>query len=393
MSTATREQASGTAPSSHAGRQHWPGLMTWRRRWVIAGVVIVVVAAAVVAVLAIADPFTGPGSPRAGLTGNAYPTSTATVARRSLVSQTQVAATLGYAGAYTVVNQAQGTLTTLPAVGRVVRQGRVLYRVSGRPVVLLYGPVPAYRGLSYGMTGSDVTELNAALVALGYATRSQLNPRSDCFSLETAYALERLQHHLGVTRTGELALGQVVFLPAAARITALGAATVLGGPAQPGAAVLSATSTTPMVTVNLDAAQQTEVTAGDQVTITLPGGQTTPGVVSSVGKVATQPSPGTSGSTPTIIVKVTATDPKAAGGLDQAPVQVSITTGRVSNALVVPVTALLAQAGGGYAVEVAGPRGNHLVAVSPGMFDSADGLVQVTGSGLSAGQHVVVPTI
>jgi multidrug efflux pump subunit AcrA (membrane-fusion protein) len=148
-----------------------------------------------------------------------------------------------------------------------------------------------------------------------------------------------------------------------------------------------------MVTVNLDAAQQTEVTAGDQVTITLPGGQTTPGVVSSVGKVATQPSPGTSGSTPTIIVKVTATDPKAAGGLDQAPVQVSITTGRVSNALVVPVTALLAQAGGGYAVEVAGPRGNHLVAVSPGMFDSADGLVQVTGSGLSAGQHVVVPTI
>jgi hypothetical protein len=32
------------------------------------------------------------------------------------------------------------------------------------------------------------------------------------------------------------------------------------------------------------------------------------------------------------------------------------------------------------------------VAVSPGMFDDADGLVQVTGPGLAAGQHVVVPT-
>ncbi|MCW2941255.1 MAG: Peptidoglycan-binding domain 1 protein [Actinomycetia bacterium] len=375
MSTATPEQA---------GYSHAPGL--WR--WVAAGVVVVAAAAAV----AVTGPFTGPGSPGTGPAGSTYPTSTATVTRRSLVSQTQVAATLGYAATYTVVNQAHGTLTMLPAVGRVVRQGRVLYRVSGRPVVLLYGPVPAYRDLSYGMTGRDVAELNAALVALGCATRAQLNPHSDYFSLETTYALEELQSRLGVTRTGELALGRAVFLPAAARITALGAATVLGGPVQPGAALLSASSTTPVITVNLDAAQQTEVKAGDRVTITLPGGQTTPGTVSSVGTVATTPSPGVSGSTPTITVEVTPADPKAAGGLDQAPVQVSITTGSVNDALVVPVSALLAQPGGGYAVEVTGTRGNHLVAVSPGMFDDADGLVQVTGPGLAAGQHVVVPT-
>ena len=57
------------------------------------------------------------------------------------------------------------------------------------------------------------------------------------------------------------------------------------------------------------------------------------------------------------------------------------------------MTALLAQSGGGYAVEVVGPGGNHhLVAVSLGLFDDADGLVQVTGSGLAAGQEVVVPT-
>ena len=58
----------------------------------------------------------------------------------------------------------------------------------------------------------------------------------------------------------------------------------------------------------------------------------------------------------------------------------------------VPVDALLALAGGGYALEEIGPGGvHHLVSVSTGLFDDADGLVQVTGSGLAAGQRVVVP--
>jgi hypothetical protein len=75
-------------------------------------------------------------------------------------------------------------------------------------------------------------------------------------------------------------------------------------------------------------------------------------------------------------------------------VQVGITTDSVPDALVVPVTALLAQAGGGYAVEIAGAGTNNhrLVPVSLGLFDDADGLVQVTGSGLTAGQTVVTPS-
>jgi hypothetical protein len=72
-------------------------------------------------------------------------------------------------------------------------------------------------------------------------------------------------------------------------------------------------------------------------------------------------------------------------------VTVTVTTGRVSHALVVPVTALLAQPDGSYAVEVTGPGGHHLVTVTLGLFDDAQGLVQVSGSGMSAGQHVVVP--
>ncbi len=328
---------------------------------------------------------------------------------RSLSSQTLVAATLGDAGSYSVVNQAQGTITWLPAPGRVVREGQVLYQVSGSPVVLLYGKVPAWRDLAEGTIGPDVTELNADLMRLGYARAAALGPLSGWkyFSAETAYALQGLQHRLGVTETGMLSLGQAVFLPTAAIVTGPGASTVLGGQAIPAATVLTATSTTPVVTVNLDAAQQTEVKAGDRVSITLPDGASTPGKVSSVSTVATASggsggsggsgtpggSGGSSGSA-TVAVEASLSDPEAAAGLSQAPVTVAITTGSVSHALVVPVDALLAQAGGRYAVEVTGPHGSrHLVAVSPGLFDDAAGLVQVTGAGLTAGQHVVVPAL
>lgn len=348
--------------------------MTTRWRWPAAGAVVVTAVAVTAAFARHREPRADPAP--------AYPTSTAAVERRSLVSQTRVSATWGFAGDYTVVNQAPGTITALPKVGQVVRQGRVLYRVGGRPVVLLYGPVPVHRSLSYGMTGPDVTELNTALVKLGYGSMRTRR----YFGLETARALARLQRHLGVSRTGELALGDAVFLPGAARVTAREG--VLGAPARPGMTLLSASSTTPMVTVDLDAAQQTQVKTGDKVTITLPAGQLTPGVVSSVGRVARKPA---RGSTPTITVKVTPTHPGTVA-LDQAPVQVSVVTGRVRDALVVPVSALLAQTGGRYAVEVTGSRSNHLVTVSPGLFDDADGLVQVTGAGLSPGQRVVVPT-
>ena len=47
-----------------------------------------------------------------------------------------------------VTNQAAGTYTTLPEVGDKVACGGVLYRVDEKPVVLLCGPVPAYRELS-----------------------------------------------------------------------------------------------------------------------------------------------------------------------------------------------------------------------------------------------------
>ena len=139
-----------------------------RRRGSVIGLVVVLAVAGVA--LAVTKPFATGGPSRPGVVDNADPTGLQTVTRQDLSEQTQVSATLGYAGSYSVVNQAQGTVTSLPAVGQVVSQGQVLYQVSGAPVVLLYGTTPAYRALSEDMTGSDVAELNADLVALGYVT-------------------------------------------------------------------------------------------------------------------------------------------------------------------------------------------------------------------------------
>ena len=92
----------------------------------------------------------------------------------------------------------------------------------------------------------------------------------------------------------------------------------------------------------------------------------------------------------TIPVQVKLTDPQAAGTLDQAPVTVNITTATARNVLVVPVTALLAQASGEYEVELVEPRSaRRWVPVTTGIFDDADGLVQVTGA-LTPGERVVV---
>ncbi|HEY6787181.1 MAG TPA: HlyD family efflux transporter periplasmic adaptor subunit [Trebonia sp.] len=397
MSAATSAEAAelggATGQDTDGGARQRSGPRHRRRRMALAGGMAVVLTAGGGGAAWAAGAFRADSQPPSGVADNAYPTALATVTLGSLSSQQQVSATLGYAGSYSALNQAAGVYTQLPTAGQVVRRGQVLYQVNGDPVVLLYGSVPVYRPLSEGMAGADVRQLNANLVALGYATSSELDPASDYFSAETAYALELYQDHLGITETGSLALGQAVFLSSAARVTTIIAQ--LGAQAGPGSPVLQATSTKRQVSIALDASEQSYVRDGDKVSITLPDNQTTPGVVSYVGNVATTPpSSGGTSSTPVITVDVTPSDPAATGHLDQAPVQVSITTATVSGVLIVPVDALVSLAGGGYAVEVVEPGGTHeMVAVTLGLFDDAGGTVQASGAGLHAGQHVVVPAL
>jgi hypothetical protein len=382
---AAGQQAEALAAAGAGGRRR-------RRRggWVAAGLVVMLVAAGAVSAWR-AGAFSSAAS--SGARGQGAPApATQAVTRQDIAATTPVNATLGYAGSYPVTGQGGGTLTWLPSAGQVIRQGQVLYETgNGSPVVLLYGSVPDWRALDEGVTGADVSQLNQALVDLGYADRADVVALGwDYYSWETAYAVQRLEEHLEVASPpGSLSLGQVVFEPQALRVSQVTGS--LGGPAS--GPVLAATSDRQVVTIPLDVSQESEVKAGDRVTVTLPDGTTTPGVVSSVGTVATSTS-GQQGQGPTttIPVTVTLTHPSAAGTLDQAPVTVNITTGSSPGpVLAVPVTALVAEASGGYVVEVVGPGNTRRwVPVQPGpVFDDADGLVQVTGA-LTPGQRVVV---
>jgi hypothetical protein len=279
------------------------------------------------------------------------------------------------------------SFTSVPSVGKTVRRGQTLFAIDGEPALLLYGSVDATRAFTAGMSrGADVSELNANLDALGFGHGLV----GDSFTSATAAAIRRLQDAHSQYATGQLLIGSVVFEPGPIRITSL-ETTVAVGAAVAAGPVLTATGTARQVQIQLDPSLQGQVRAGEPVTITLPDDQTTPGRITGVSSVAT---PGQNGNPPTIAVDAVPTDPASIGRLDEAPVNVSITTGQVSNALVVPVDALLSLETGGYAVEeVAADGVHHLVAVSTGLFDDADGLVQVMGAKLAAGQRVVVPGI
>jgi peptidoglycan hydrolase-like protein with peptidoglycan-binding domain len=362
-----------------------------RRRRVLLAAVLLSLGAAVAAVALVIT--SGSESSSASDRSGAADTSLARVERTTLESRTQASGTVGYADAASVAGFGTGSVFTwLPEPGAVIRRGQRLYSVDGSPMLLMYGALPAWREFRPGMgDGPDVAQLNANLGALGYRDA----PSGDSFTDGTRRAIEQLQADRGLGATGSLPLGSVVFRPGPVRISSV--AQSLGAPFQPGAPVLNVTSTRHIVDVQLDPSQQANVNVGDKVRVTLPDNTTTTGVISRVGTVDATDSTSSSSATgqaaaPMLSLKVRLLDQRVAARLDQAPVQLSITTAKVKHVLVVPVTALVAQAGGRYAVEVAeGERERRLVSVKVGLFDDANGLVQVEGRGLRAGQRVVVP--
>jgi hypothetical protein len=344
-------------------------------------------AAVLVAVAATGGVVVMSAGEQATAAGPAAPANTAPVQEGKLSAAVSQDGTLTYrarpdGSPFSAINHTRGTYTELPDVGDMVDCGGVLYRVDDKPVLLLCGAVPAYRALHVGDAGQDVRQLNRNLRARG---------AGDAFTTKTEKALEALQRRKGLHVSGALALGDAVFLPEAVRIAKV--AGELGGFAQPGAQVLTATSDTLHVRVNLDPSDQGQVKRGDRVQITLPGNTTITGEVDGFGRVAESAGQGSSAGDATIPTYISLDDPGKAGGLDQAPVGVEIATAGVENALSVPVTALVGKAGGGFAVEVmrAGAR-RDLVAVRVGLFDTAGGRVQVEGD-LRAGDRVMVPSL
>jgi hypothetical protein len=160
----------------------------------------------------------------------------------------------------------------------------------------------------------------------------------------------------------------------------------VGRPVNDGSSVLATTESSSVILVNLPADDQDLLAVDMEVTVGMPDGSEAAAIVTDISGIATRLSSGE------VVFETTIRllDTTVGADLDQAPVEVMVVTDSRTGVLAVPVTALLALAEGGYAVEVdSGDATTNLVAVEPGLY--ADAWVEVTSTGLVAGDRVVVP--
>ncbi len=249
------------------------------------------------------------------------------------------------------------------AVGSSVSQGTPILTASGGKF----------------LSGSDVLQLERALVDLGYDPGST----DGVYDIDTATAVSAWTDDVGHGQDGRLPIGSVVFSDGDLRIADIFAE--VGAPVGPTSPVLSAANIETIVRLDLPAGDQGLLSVGSSVVIVMPDRSETVGTVTFVSTVATG---GGQGNPASFAVEIALNDPSVAEGLDEAPVDVRAVSEAVENVLAVPVSALLALAEGGYAIELVTGNGTSLVAVDPGFF--ADGWVEITGN-VQVGDVVVVP--
>jgi hypothetical protein len=282
-------------------------------------------------------------------------------------------------------------VTTVAAAGSTVPVGGSLFSVDFEPTVILAGTVPAYRSLDTSAgDGPDVQQLEEGLVALGHGAGVKVDEH---FDAGTAAAVKRWEAALDrAAPDGVVELGDVAFASGEVRVGTISAD--VGSRVQEGGALLEATPTAHVVTVELDASRSNELEPGTAVAITLPDGVATTGKVATIGSPSSasgsqEPQVPGGGDNPTVPVTISLDDPATADAFDTGSVEVAIERSRQAEATAVPVEALLALVEGGYAVEVVDGATSRLVGVDVGTF--ADGFVGVTADGLEPGAEIVVP--
>jgi len=354
-----------------------------RRRWLTALGVCGIAAVGAVVVTIVLQP-ASPSSGAAAASGKPI-SATAPVLRTTLREVVTAQGTLTYAGKRQLAAGLSGTITALPPAGTAVAAGSALYSIDNAPVVLLHGSLPAWRDLTLGIPdGPDVAQLESALAALGYFSRSP----DARFDSATRAAIDRWQKAVGIPVTGSVPLGRVLFAPEGLRIAQ--DLVQIGDPVGAGTPVMAISASQKIVAAQVKAANQAVAVVGSAVTVHLPANTEARGTVASV----EAPTEIDVADTKTVIVPVTVAlvDPAETGTLQEVSVSVDFPTETRADVLAVPVGALIARPGGGFGVEVVrANRATRLVAVKTGLF--AGGVVEVTGAGLAADQRVVVPKI
>lgn len=331
-------------------------------------------------------------------------------------------------------------ITRLPVKrGARVRAGDLVAEVSGRPVILLPGALPAYRTLAPGLRGPDVKQLQHALSAAGYFRGSadgvygpvtaaavavlykhhgydaltvgtdEVEAAEDAVeqarralaqvpigvksSKERRFAhddLIKATEHLAAARAesgAQIPVGEVLFVPALP-------ATVADVPVSvgktPGEALLTLTSGSLVARGTPNAVDAGKVEQGDGVRLLLTPTGEAKGTVAAIEKVA--PTEDTDYQGSGLVFTITPFRPIPADSADTSARAIVTTDSSPKEGLVVPEAALSMNAAGSTAVTVVRDGGTEVrVSVIAGF--SGDGLVQVEPSrsgALTVGDQVVV---
>jgi Putative peptidoglycan binding domain len=169
----------------------------------------------------------------AGSAAESKSTAATTIERRDLVEIDTEDGTLGYADTRSVANWLPGTVTWLPAAGRIVRPDQTLAKVNDKPIVLMNGRVPAYRRLGpRSRDGTDICQLERSLRAAGYDPNDEMRIDGSWDSGTTA-AVRRWQKAHDLHQNGAIELGRIVFQPGARRVASMSGTSGASAPAEP----------------------------------------------------------------------------------------------------------------------------------------------------------------
>lgn len=152
--------------------------------------------------------------------------------------------------------------------GARVDVGSPLYTVDLGPVVVAEGGVPAFREMARGVEGTDVAQLQAMLVELGFFDEEP----DGAFGVGTEAAVGEWQESLGMDDDGVVGLGDVVFVPELpARVVATDVLTV-GAPLAGGEVVVDVLGPAPKMAVPLSVEQRNLVPLSGDVRVSYPEG-------------------------------------------------------------------------------------------------------------------------
>lgn len=373
----------------------------------------VAAAAAVIATVAGTAVFATAGGSEGSAAGTSRsaPASTTPLTKGEMDRSATAPGSLEYGDARPVGGRLNGTLTWLPEAGGTVDRGETLYKVDDKPVALMYGELPAYRPLRQGDKGVDVRQLNENLRALGYAA-----PEGDAFTVATAAAVRAWQRDKGLSATGAVEAGRIVYMPGPARVGSVGGR--LGAPAS--GEVLQLTGRDLVAESEVPMEKQQLARKGARAEIGLPGGRKVKGEVVESAPVLAGGSGGGGGggagggsggdkasgagqqtgdggsaegaTRAKLRLRIRIPAQRALSGLVGGAVDVKLYEKPLEDVYSVPVEALLALPGGGYGIEVVEGGRSRTVPVRTKYF--GDGRVEIEGvepGSLREGMAVGVP--